>query len=406
MAVSNRAQIIGKVHTVLKKHYKPVTPTTRSLMENLLFACCLEDAHYEPADEVFSRVQESYFDWNEVRVTTVRELAEVFKGVPNAAANALNLKDTLQSVFESQYAFDLESLKRLNLGKAVTTLQEYKGTTQFTVAYVTQMNLGGHSIPLGTGGVDTFFIVGAIDEKEASAGTVPGLERAIPKSKGLEFGSLLHQFAADLVASPFSQKVRGILLEIAPDCKPRLPKRIDRKKLEAERRKKEEEEIKKKKAEEAAARKAEEDAKKAAAKKIADEKKAAEAKKAAIKKAAADKKAAIKKAAADKKKAAAEKKKAAAEKKKAAAKKAAEKKKAAILKKKAAKKKAAKKKVTKKKVTKKTATKKSKPTKKKAAKKKAKKKTTKKKAKTLVKKAKKRSGKKSASKDLARRKPR
>lgn len=261
---SNRATIIGKVHSVLKKHYEPVTPTTRSVMENLLFACCLEDGKYEQADECFSRLQESYFDWNEVRVTTVRELGEIFKGIPNASANALNLKNSLQSVFESQYAFDLEHLKRQNLGKAVELLHSYKGTTQFTVAYVTQMNLGGHSIPLGQGGVELFYIVGAIDEKETAAGTVPGLERAIPKAKGVEFGSLLHQFAADLIAAPFSQKVKSILLEIAPDCKGRMPKRVDKKKLEAERQRQEEE-----------AQKAEEEEKKEAAKKAAAVKKAA-----------------------------------------------------------------------------------------------------------------------------------
>lgn len=380
-AVSNRAKIISKVHSVLKKHYQPVTPTTRSLMENLLFACCLEDAKYEQADECFSRLQESYFDWNEVRVTTVRELGETFKGIPNATANALNLKNSLQSVFESQYKFDLEHLKRQNLGKAVEQLASFKGTTQFSVAYVTQMNLGGHSIPLGKGGVDTFYIVGAINEKEAAAGTVPGLERAIPKSKGLEFGSLLHQFSADLIASPFSQHVRSILLDIAPDCKDRLPKRIDKKKLEAERKKREEEELQQRKAEEAAVKKAE-------AKKLADEKKAA------------DKKVADAKKAADKK---------AAEKKAADAKKAAEKK-AANTKKMAAKKSASKK-TTKKKATtkKKVAVKK---TVKKAAKKTTSKKVVKKKAaktnakKKLVKKATKGSAKKSASKDLARRKPR
>ena len=375
-AVSNRATIISKVHTVLKKHYQPVTPTTRTLMENLLFACCLEDAKYEQADECFSRLQESYFDWNEVRVTTVRELGEMFKGIPNPTANALNLKNSLQSVFESQYAFDLEHLKRQNLGKAVELLQSYKGTTQFTVAYVTQMNLGGHSIPLGKGGVDTFYIVGAINEKEAAAGTVPGLERAIPKTKGIEFGSLLHQFASDLTASPFSQNVRNILLEIEPSCKERLPKRIDKKKLEAERKKREEEELRQRKAEEAAAKKAEADAKKAAAKKIADEKKAADKK-------AADAKKAVAKKLAEKKEAAAIK---AARKKQVTTKKKAAKKKAAPTKKKAVAKTSAKK------ATKKTA----------ATKKKAHSASKKK----LVKKATQRSGKKSASKDLARRKPR
>ena len=374
MAVSNRADTINNVYKVLKKHYQPVTPAQqRSLMENLLFACCLEDAPNAMADDCFARLQESYFDWNEVRVTTVRELGEIFGKIPNATSNALNLKNTLQSVFESQYTFDLEPLKKQNLGKTVALLESYKGTTQFTIAYVTQMNLGGHAIPLGKGGIDIMYIVGAIDEKEAAAGNVPGLERAIPKAKGLEFSSLLHQLAAELTASPFSQKVRNILLEMNPDCKPRLPKRIDKKKIEAERKKKEEEERKRLEAEAAAAKKAADDKKKAekeAAKKAADEKKKAEAKKKA-----------------DAKKLADEKKKAAKAKQaeKAAAKKKAAKKK--VVKKSTVKKKAAAKKVTKK-VAKKT-TKKAAPKKKK-----------------LVKKTAKKASKKSASKQLARKKPR
>jgi hypothetical protein len=67
--------------------------------------------------------------------------------------------------------------------------------------------------------------VSAITEAEYEKHVVPGLERAIPKNKGVEFGSLLHQLAAELVASPYGPTARGILLEIDPEAKQRLPKR-------------------------------------------------------------------------------------------------------------------------------------------------------------------------------------
>ena len=240
MVTTNRAAILTKIHKVLKKHYKPVAPVReRTLLENLLYACCLEDASYEVADECFARLQESYFDWNEVRVTTIRELGAVFRNVANAAMNASNLKHTLQSVFESQYSFDLDHLTKQNLGKAVALLEKYRGTTQFSIAYATQTSLGGHAIPLGKGGISIMYIMGAIDEKEATAGNVPGLERAIPKSQGIEFASLLHHLASAFLASPFSPRVRSILLEMDPNCRDRLPKRVDKKKLAAEKKKQE-----------------------------------------------------------------------------------------------------------------------------------------------------------------------
>jgi hypothetical protein len=51
----------------------------------------------------------------------------------------------------------------------------------------------------------------------------------VPKKKGVEFASLLHQVGADYHASPFLPQTRAILLEIAPDAQPRLPKRGARK---------------------------------------------------------------------------------------------------------------------------------------------------------------------------------
>ena len=108
MATSNRAAIINKIHKVLKKHYKPITEQTdRSLLENLLYACCLQNASYEKADEAFAAIQRPFFDWNEVRVTTVSELAEVIGELPDPLEAASNIKRTLQSVFESTYSFDL-----------------------------------------------------------------------------------------------------------------------------------------------------------------------------------------------------------------------------------------------------------------------------------------------------------
>ena len=226
----NRADLINKTYKVLKKHYKPVASPDHSALECLLFACLLENTPYDKAEAAFARIREISSDWNEVRVTAVLELAESLKGFPDARRSASNLRRVLHSVFESQYSYDLEHLKKQNLGKTIKDLEKHAGSTPFIVSYFTQNSLAGHSIPVDRGALDVMYIVGVIDEKEREKAAVPGLERAIPKKQGVEFGSLLHQLAADLVASPFSQNVRGILLEIAPDCKDRLPKRKSKKK--------------------------------------------------------------------------------------------------------------------------------------------------------------------------------
>jgi len=226
MAAPSRTTLINRTIKVLKKYYKPVPMSReRSLLEHLLFACLLENSPPETAEQVFATLQKDYYDWNEVRVSTVSELAEVTKPLVDPVEAATRLKQTLHSVFEAIYQFDLETLKKQNIGVAVKQLHKYIGTTPFAVAYVTQMALGGHSIPVNRGLLKAMHVTGVISDGEAQKGVVPGLERAIPKRRGAEYGSLLHQLGVEVGRNPYGPTTRKLLLEISPDCKDRLPKR-------------------------------------------------------------------------------------------------------------------------------------------------------------------------------------
>ena len=249
MATTTRSQKIQKTLKVLGSVYQPVSPVDRPVIEHLLYACCLENSSPEAADETFARLQELYFDWNEVRVTSIRELEEVMARLTDPTESATRLTQCLQSVFEEQYSFDLEPLRKMNQGKAVAELEKIKGATPFAVQYVVQHALGGHAIPVSQGVLDVFRILDIISDAEAESGRVPGLERAIPKNKGPQMASLIHQLGADFHRSPFSTKVRDTILKIDPQAKDRLPKRVRKKTTAAEKSKTEAETASSKKSE-------------------------------------------------------------------------------------------------------------------------------------------------------------
>ncbi|QDU94231.1 hypothetical protein [Lignipirellula cremea] len=241
MAAPNRASLITKTQKVLKKHFEAVhPPADRLLLEHWLYASVLEDAPGDKADEAFARLQEDYFELNEVRVTTVTELAETFSCLPQPESAGKRVRAVLQAVFEADYNYDLEPLKKQNIGKAIKHLEAYQTqdgasiTTPFALAYVTQHALGGHSIPIDQSGLQLLFILGVITESEAEKKQTPGLERAIPKNKGIEFASQLHQFSSEFALSPQSTKLRTIIAEINAEAKDRLPKRKTKKEEEAE----------------------------------------------------------------------------------------------------------------------------------------------------------------------------
>jgi len=147
------------------------------------------------------------------------------KALPNPEAGANNLRRALQAVFEANYSFDLEPMKKLNLGAAVQKLSSYDGVSPFVVNYVTQTSLGGHSVPLDTGAMGALAVFALVAEGDRPKAGCAGMERAIPKNKGIEFGSLLHQLSADFIANPYSTNLHKILLEVDPEAKARLPKR-------------------------------------------------------------------------------------------------------------------------------------------------------------------------------------
>ncbi len=220
MSSGNRTAKYESLYKSLKKHYKPVSdPPERSVLECMLYACCLEDARLEQADEAFAKLQQTYFDWNEVRVTTVSELAEALKALPFPAQAAVRIKQCLQSVFEARYQYDIDDLKKANLGKAVAEIEAWKGITPFVVAYVSQHSLGGHAIPAGQVIYEAMWQCEILTFGEIDKKSLPGIERAIPKNKGIEFAGLLHQFANELFHQPKATSPLAILKELGVTLK-------------------------------------------------------------------------------------------------------------------------------------------------------------------------------------------
>src|SRR5437764_15401694 len=75
-------------------------PELRPVLEQFLYAVCREDVTRDLADRAFRNLQEQFFDWNEIRVSSNRELADAMDGLPQAEARAQRIIEFLQEVFE------------------------------------------------------------------------------------------------------------------------------------------------------------------------------------------------------------------------------------------------------------------------------------------------------------------
>lgn len=215
MANPQRAAQLVKLHKVLKSNYKPFPfDHKRPLLEMAVFAALLENSPFEQAEQIFASLLQKYFDWNEVRVSTITELGEALAPLFESPARATQLKKVLQGIFEAKYTFDIEILKKQNLGAAIKEIQTMTGASSFIVNFVAQNALGGHAIGLDRGAWEILVLTGIATPQEAATGELSGLERTIPKNKGVEFFTLLHQAGAEYLHNPNAPTARKLITSV------------------------------------------------------------------------------------------------------------------------------------------------------------------------------------------------
>ncbi len=213
---TNKQRVLTHLFTVLKKRYDPPEPEARPVMEQLLYAVCREGATREQADEAFKHLRERFFDWNEVRVSSAREIEEVFAGMPSADVRAQRVVGLLQEVFETTFSFDLESLQKKGLKQAAKQLSRYQSANDYAVAWVIQQALGGHAIPIDRASLRVLRRLGLLDDEEGGddlEALRASLEHLIPKARGALFNELVSALAQEIC-------------QVEPDC-PACPLNAD-----------------------------------------------------------------------------------------------------------------------------------------------------------------------------------
>jgi endonuclease-3 len=194
----NKQKVLNQLFTVLKKRYEPADPEPRPVLEQLIYAICREGTTRDNADKAFRALQERFFDWNEIRVSSVPEVKEAFEDVPHAEARAQRLISLLQEVFETTFSFDLETLHKKGLKQAAKQLARYEAANDHTVAWVVQQSLGGHAIPLDDASLRVVRRLGLIDDSDDLEAIRGSLEHLIPKPRGTVFYDLISCLANDV----------------------------------------------------------------------------------------------------------------------------------------------------------------------------------------------------------------
>jgi endonuclease-3 len=192
-ALTNKQQLLDRVFALLKKHLPaPEEADKRPVLEEIIYGMVREGASPTQADKAFGRLKSVFFDWNEIRVSSVQEVEDALRGLPGAGDKARRLVGFLQEHFEENFSFSLDELDKKGLKQAAKQLGRYKDVTDFVVAWVIQRALGGHAVPLDEPALRVLrrlhVVDGEVDDLEGLRGSI---EHVVPKARGPQFTDLL-----------------------------------------------------------------------------------------------------------------------------------------------------------------------------------------------------------------------
>lgn len=218
MAAPSKSQMLDKIQPLLAKRYKPGPREVKmSVLEAVLFGICHESTTREQADTAMSRFREAFFDWNELRVSSVEEIQDALNGLPQPELKAQRIRRFLRQLFSRTYKFDLDHLGKKPLKESIKTLQEFEAMqSDFVLATVIQQALGGHAMPVDEPIRRCLVRLGFAEEETPVESIRATLERAVPKTRGPGFVDLLEVLAHDTCVAVDPNCPECVLVKLCP----------------------------------------------------------------------------------------------------------------------------------------------------------------------------------------------
>lgn len=171
-------RLLGPVRKELQVH----SPSPRPVLEQMLYAICRRDCPRQLADAAFQRLQTSFSDWNEVRVSAIRELADVLHPLPHAFDRGAQMIGLLQEVFEAHYSFDLDHLRSKPLQQVAKQFSRWRYADSFVTSWTMQYALRAHAIPIDESSRRVVIRLGLVTEDQPSTSVQNTLQRQVRKT--------------------------------------------------------------------------------------------------------------------------------------------------------------------------------------------------------------------------------
>ena len=192
---SQYSKKVQKLYRSLKRNLgKKANMQYDEPVEALVYAVLSENLTESQAQSSLKKIKDYFVDFNDLRVASVEEIADVLGAdIPAGRNTATVLLGTMRAVFEKYNMLTLQPLKKMGKRPAKQVLEKFAGSTPFVVDYIMLTALQGHSIPLNPAITD-YLKKNEFVHPEAGYEEIEGfLTRQISAKNACEFYQLLRR---------------------------------------------------------------------------------------------------------------------------------------------------------------------------------------------------------------------
>ncbi len=163
-------------------------------LEAVIYGIVSERMRDDVAQAAMVGIRDTFIDWNDLRVSRVEEIVEIFgEDTPATRSTGAALTMVLRAVFDAYHALTLQPLKKMGKRPAKQALEELQGMSRFAVNYCMLTSLQAHAIPLTASMVDYLRQQEVVDPQADEEDIEGFLSRQVAAKNGYEFYALLRR---------------------------------------------------------------------------------------------------------------------------------------------------------------------------------------------------------------------
>ena len=189
----------------------------REILELIIFHKIHFYMSAQDALQRFRRLKSSFVDWNELRISALKEIQDVFEGVEDSLDLAIFIKDLLELLHRENQTVSLEFLAEKPLSEIRRYLKEIKGLDPATVNLVLRIRKEHPVLPVSASMERTLLRLGLVRPGDNREQKERYLHTLVDQDQALSFHHFLLTHSRE-ICPPDEEKIQCSECGIRQSC--------------------------------------------------------------------------------------------------------------------------------------------------------------------------------------------